>query len=523
MKGKRLPKTPRHNDTEKKEASKQLYTADSYARVGLPSIAIVGRPNVGKSSLFNAILGRRHSIVHFDSGVTRDRVAASGVWSGKHFNLIDTGGLGMYSAEKRGLDSWDLLIEEQVNAAIEESSVILFVVDVQGGISPLDRGISDRLRSSGKKIILVANKADNPSDVLLADEFHELGFKSIIPVSCLHRQGISDLMQTTLENIPEEECSLNEHPVRIAVLGRPNVGKSSLVNRMTGTNRVIVSDVAGTTRDSIDIEFTLKCEDENVNAVLIDTAGLRKRSKVDGAVEQYSMIRAAESLKTCDIVLFVIEASKGFATSQDKTIARQIEESGKGCIIVANKWDIRAGNVGKDALTKEIRATLPKMPYAPIVFLSALTGEKMDELSEAIAIVRTQLAVRITTSVLNRLIQDVVTKVLPPVVGLKPLKIYYGTMTESNPPKFILFVNKPEFCAESYKSYLANRFREAFNLTGVPIRIVLQERDRRDLSEVVRHVGSIHKQAANAKQYKEMKRRERTRRIAKKRAERNRD
>jgi len=528
MKGKRLFKTAhgqqiRDRIEAEQQAQQPVFTPpDSFARLNLPSIAIVGRPNVGKSSLFNAILGRRQSIVHFDSGVTRDRVSASGAWMGKHFNVIDTGGLGMYNSEVRGLDSWDLLISEQVDAAIEESSVILFVVDVQAGLNPLDRGISDRIRACGKKILLVANKADNGSDVLMADEFHALGFEKVYPISCLHRQGIADVMEAALADFPQEECDLNTVPLRIAVLGRPNVGKSSLVNRLIGQNRVIVSDVAGTTRDSIDIEFELKCNDEEIRSVLVDTAGLRKRSKVDGAVEQYSMMRAAESLKNCDIVLFVIEASKGFATSQDKTIARMIEESGKGCIIVANKWDIRAGNAGQAALLAEIRSTLPKMLYAPVVFVSALTGEKFDELPSLISMVRTQLANRISTAVLNRVIQTAVTRNLPPVVGLKPLKIYYGTMTESAPPRFILFVNKKEYCADSYKAYLSNCFRNAFNLVGVPIRIFLQERDRRDLSEVVNHAGSIHKKAANAKQYKEMKRRDRARRIARRREERER-
>ncbi len=510
MKGKRIPKSrprrqPRRDDAEPVSAS----FIDSCAHMELPSLAIVGRPNVGKSSLFNAILGRRQAIVHFDCGVTRDRVSASGVWQGRRFNLIDTGGLGMFENETNSVGKWDKLIAEQVAAAIEDAAAILFVVDVQAGLLPLDHGIADRLRACGKPVYLIANKADNREDALLADDFHTLGFEHIHPVSCLHKRGIEDVLEDALSGIEPSDAELAAHVLKIAVLGRPNVGKSSLVNRLIGKDRVIVSDVAGTTRDSIDVEFELKCSDsETVRAVLVDTAGLRKKSKVDGAVEQYSMMRAQHSLDTCDIVLFVVEADKGEATSQDKTIARMIEESGKGCILVVNKWDIRPEKMPREELIREFRASLPKMSYAPLVFVSALTGENLGTLFDLIAQVRAQLSARISTAMLNRVIQDATTRTAPPVVGLKPLKIYYGTMTETAPPHFILFINKRDYCADSYKAYLSNYFRNAFNLVGVPIRIVLQERDRRDLSEVVNHAGSssnAKKKFANAKQAKTAK------------------
>ena len=510
MKGKRIPKSrprrqPRRDDAEPVSAS----FIDSCAHMELPSLAIVGRPNVGKSSLFNAILGRRQAIVHFDCGVTRDRVSASGVWHGRRFNLIDTGGLGMFENETNSVGKWDKLIAEQVAAAIEDAAAILFVVDVQAGLLPLDHGIADRLRACGKPVYLIANKADNHSDVLLADDFHTLGFEHIHPVSCLHKRGIEDVLEDALSSIdPSDSDAYAAHALKIAVLGRPNVGKSSLVNRLIGKERVIVSDVAGTTRDSIDVEFELKCSDsETIRAVLVDTAGLRKKSKVDGAVEQYSMMRAQNSLDTCDIVLFVVEADKGAATSQDKTIARMIEESGKGCILVVNKWDIRPEKTSREELIREFRDSLPKMAYAPLVFVSALTGENLNVLYDLIAQVRAQLSARISTAMLNRVIQDAVTRTAPPVVGLKPLKIYYGTMTETAPPRFILFINKTDYCADSYKAYLSNYFRAAFNLVGVPIRIILQERDRRDLSEVVNHAGSTGKKKkfANAKQAKTAK------------------
>lgn len=486
-------------------------TADDDAltdvRTALPAIAIVGRPNVGKSSLFNAILKRRQAIVHFDSGVTRDRVSASGVFDNCRFTLFDTGGLGMYQGEKRGVGFWDRMIEEQVDAAIASADTILFVVDAQTGLSPLDKGIAAKIRACGKKVLLVANKADNAGYDLHADEFHELGFDKIYTVSCLHRRGIDDMMSDAVADLPRiREGRKIKRRLRIAVLGRPNVGKSSIVNRMLGEERVIVSDVPGTTRDTIDTEFMLPCRDEIVPAQIVDTAGLRKRSKVDDAVEQYSNMRAAEALESCDIVLFVIESSVGCATAQDKSIARMIEESGKGCIIVANKWDIRADGEKAQTLLTEIYASLPKMRYAPVVFTSAKSGYNFDALYEAIAQLRGQMSLKISTSLLNQVIQDAVARSLPPVVGTKPLKIYYGTMTCSTPPKAVLFVNKVSYCADSYKTYLINYFRKAFGFVGFPVFLRLQERERRDLSEVVNHQGSTGKKhVANARQYKEKK------------------
>lgn len=457
----------------------------------LPSIAIVGRPNVGKSSLFNAVLRRRHAIVHFESGVTRDRVSASGVFDGCRFNLIDTGGLGMYTGEKKGVGFWDQMIESQVDAAVKSADSIIFVVDALAGMSPLDASISSKLRACGKRIILVANKTDSSEEKLLADEFHELGFEKIYPVSCLHRLGIGAVMEAATRDFPKNASEIHlSRRLRIAVLGRPNVGKSSIVNRILGEDRVIVSDVAGTTRDSIDVDFTLECRDELVPATLVDTAGLRRKSKIDSAVEVFSMMRAEEALKSCDIVLFVIEASKGAATAQDKTIARMIEESGKGCVIVANKWDLRADGVKAREMLEEIYYTLPQMKYAPVVFTAAINGHNFDSLYEAVAQVKASLGVKVTTSVLNKVVQDAIAKNLPPVVGTKPLKIYYGTMVGQNPPRFVLFVNKVGYCADSYKSYLVNYFRKSFDFVGFPIVIKLEARERRDLSEVVKHEGS---------------------------------
>lgn len=476
----------------------------------LPSIAIVGRPNVGKSSLFNAILKRRHAIVHFDSGVTRDRVSAVAAHDDHRFHLLDTGGLGLYQGEKKSAGFWDEAIEKQADAAINSADVILFVVDALHGIHPLDMEIAARLRASGKKILLAANKSDNPEIELTSAEFHKLGFNTLFPVSSLHRRGISALLDAAVTAFPapgkESHREPAEKPLRIAVLGRPNVGKSSIVNRLLGEERVIVSDIPGTTRDSVDACFMLRCDGKDVPALIVDTAGLRKRSKVEEAVERYSMMRAAETLETCDIVLFVIESGAGEATSQDKTIASMIEKSGRACIIVANKWDIRDGLEKEQPLLENIRASLPKMAYAPIVFISAKTGYHFFELAHTIGLLRNGMGVKISTAALNRVIQDTVTRNPPPAAGKKPLKIYYGTLTGTTPPEITLFVNQASLCPETYKTYLTNTFRRAFPFTGFPLVLRFRARERRDLSDMVHHSGTLAKKhVANARQYKQKK------------------
>lgn len=476
----------------------------------LPGIAIVGRPNVGKSSLFNAILKRRHAIVHFDSGVTRDRVSAVAGHNGRLFHLLDTGGLGLFQGGKKSAGLWDEAIEKQADAAIASADVILFVVDSLHGLHTLDWEIAVRLRSSGKKILLAANKADNPEIELAAAEFHQLGFDSLFPVSSLHRRGIAALLDAAVKALPhsDQEPAENptEKPLRIAVLGRPNVGKSSLVNRLLGEERVIVSDIPGTTRDAVDARFMLRCDGKDVPALIVDTAGLRKRSKVEEAVERYSMMRAAEALESCDIALFVIESGAGEATSQDKTIAAMIEKSGRGCIIAANKWDIRNTLEKEKTLLDSIRSSLPKMSYAPVVFTSAKTGYHLNELVHIIGLLRNGKDLKISTAALNRAIQDAVTRNSPPAAGKKTLKIYYGTLTGTTPPEITLFVNQTSLCTESYKTYLVNTLRRAFPFSGFPLLLRLRARERRDLSDMVRHAGTLAKKhVANARQYKQKK------------------
>lgn len=443
------------------------------------TVAIIGRPNVGKSSLFNAILKKRLAIVHHESGVTRDRIIAPVHWYGRNVQLIDTGGLGTFSAQKKNLSIWDHGIREQVDAAIEGADILLFVTDVQDGIAPLDHEIAGELRNSGKHALLVINKVDNAKLENEAMEFSCLGFPEMYPVSSLHRKGIEELLETALKDVPdcspEKEC---EQPFRIAVIGRPNVGKSSFINKMLGEKRVLVSDVAGTTRDSIDIEFELDLGDEKLPAVLIDTAGLRKKSKVRNAIEKFSIIRAREAVKRAQLVIFIIEASPQGATAQDRKIAQMIHDEGKASIIAANKWDLCEGQK-KKKIEEELRYSLPFLSYVPIIFTCALSGYNFERVLQGITDVRDQLSLKLTTSMVNQIFVDAVNRNSPPVVGRKPLKIYYATMKRNDPPTFILFVNDPEFCSRSYLNYLSNYIRKVFSFSGLPIRIQLRKRPRR--------------------------------------------
>ena len=448
----------------------------------MPVVAIVGRPNVGKSSLFNAIVGRRVSIVHEQPGVTRDRVVAPASWHGKHFQLIDTGGLGNITGAKKMADIWDAGIREQVEAAIEGADVLIFVCNVQDGIVSLDREVTDRLRGIGKKVLLAANKCDNPTLESESLIFSELGFDKIYPVSCLHRKGVDRLLDNALDDFESLEESAKPEPFRIAVVGRPNVGKSSLVNWMLGEERVMVSEIAGTTRDSIDIDFEIKYKGEMLPAALIDTAGLRKRSKIDNVVELFSMMRTEEALKRAQLVLFLVETSKDGVTSQDRKIAASIVESGKGCIIVSNKFDLckdEDEDVKQKQLIEEIRYTLPHLSYAPVVFTSVLRKYNMNALLDQIAEVMAQMEVKIPTSLVNKILLDAFARNSPPVVGVAPLKLYYCSMIGSEPPKFLLFVNQPVYCADNYLIFLKNCLRQAFDFTGLPIVVELRARPKK--------------------------------------------
>ncbi len=446
----------------------------------IPTVAIVGRPNVGKSSLFNAIIRKRVSIVHEMCGVTRDRVVAPASWNGKHFQLMDTGGLGTLTGKTRNLDHWDECISKQVEVAIEGADILILVCNVQEGVVALDEEVAERLRSCGSRVVLAANKSDNPKLSAEAAEFSKLGFAELIPVSSLHRINIGALLDQLVKDFDELAIPADERDVfRIAVVGRPNVGKSSLVNALLGDERVIVSEVAGTTRDSVDIDFELKYKDEKLPASLIDTAGFRKRAKVRNAVEMFSIMRAREAVERARLVLFLVEASPMGTTAQDRRIASMVEESGKGCVLVINKYDTQRKNYTKEDLLKEVRYSTPGMRYAPAVFISAKEKYNLNGLLDQAAQVMEQMELRISTSMVNRILYDAFERVSPPVTGTSPLRFYYAAMIANEPPRFLMFVNNPEYCAANYLAYLKNALRTAFDFTGLPIVITLRARPKK--------------------------------------------
>ena len=478
----------------------------------LQTIAIIGRPNVGKSSLFNQILGRRKSIVHEQSGVTRDRIAAPCAWRGKHFLLMDTGGLAMMDGQKKSVDMWDEGIRKQVDAAIEGADILIFVTNVMDGVVTLDEEVAKKLRGCDQKVYLVANKCDTLVIEEKKSVFDSLGYETVYPVSCAHKLGIDDLLDDVLVDIDLmfDGNLKDEEPFKIAIIGRPNVGKSTLINAVLGEERCLVSDIAGTTRDSIDVEFKMEYQGEEQPVTLVDTAGLRKRSKVDDLIEVFSVMRVEATLKRCDLVIFACEADVDGFTAQDRRIARMITESGKACVITATKWDACEGAKQKDVL-EEIRYTLPRMPYAPIVFTSSHRNYNFGTLFDAIAEVRSQLDVRIPTSMLNQVVQDAFTKNTPPVIN-HPFKIYYGTQVDFNPPTFKLFVNSKAQCAAHYLGYLNNYMRNAFDLTGLPIIIDLIDRPKTIESFTKRSSGNIvgRGSALKRRKDKELLRRDRT-------------
>lgn len=450
---------------------------------GLPSVAIVGRPNVGKSALFNALLDRRVSIVHEECGVTRDRVVAVGRWRGRSFQLVDTGGLVAAAAtEQERSGPFGGSIHKQAVAALESAAVVLFVVDVMAGVTTLDEEVARLLRKAAKRVILVVNKSDNEQLADGASEFRKLGFDEFFKVSAVHRFGVEKLLSHALRLLPKGEGvdGVEGTRVRLAVVGRPNVGKSSLVNGLFGAERMIVSDVSGTTRDAVDIDCELRIGDRTVPATLIDTAGLRRRGRADSAVEIFSIMRAHEAIRRCDIALLVIEAGGDGATTQDARIARLIDECDKGCVIVANKSDLCFGQgIGAKEIEDETRRTLPFLSHAPLMLTSAAKGYGLDEVAASAIEVAEQLKVRIPTAMLNEAIGEALARRSPPAVRSSFFKVFYSTMTSSAPPTFVLFVNNPELCPKPYQNYLTNSLRRAFGLSGLPVRLHLRRRARR--------------------------------------------
>lgn len=447
----------------------------------LPVIAIVGRPNVGKSALFNAILRRRVSIVHEQSGVTRDCVAAPAEFRRRHFLLVDTGGLGTLNGEKR-VDLFDGMIRDQVTEVIKDAAALIWVVNCQDGITPQDEEVGAFLRKSGKPLFLCANKADNRELADLAEaQFIKLGVKQICPTSCTHTYGVEALLVKVLADIPQETEleTEQEKPLRIAVVGRPNVGKSSLVNRLIGEDRMMVSDIAGTTRDAVDLPLTIKQDGEELPIVLVDTAGLRRKGQISTVVEFFSANRTEQAIRKSDLVLFILD-SLDVCTTQERRIGRLIADARRPCIMLANKWDLitQAGHDRIDLFTDHVRQCMPFMDHAPILQISAANGYNFKRIFELIRLVKAQTRVMVPTGVFNQFLQDTLQRNPPTSVENKRFKIFYGTMTHNPPPKFVLFVNDPKLCPQNYRSYLENQIREAFfPEAGLPIFLELRKRE----------------------------------------------
>ena len=432
-----------------------------------PIIAIVGRPNVGKSMLFNKIIGRRLSIVEDTPGVTRDRIYGESDWRGRKFTLIDTGGI-----EPRTDNQILAFMREQAQIAIDNATVIVFLCDVKTGMTASDQEVASMLRRCGKPVVLAVNKVDQGQSPDIY-EFYNLGLGDPIAVSAVHGHGTGDLLDACVEYFPpEEEVEEDDDAIKVAVIGKPNAGKSSLVNKILGEERVIVSNVAGTTRDAIDSRFT----NEKGSFVFIDTAGMRKRSKVDEDIEKYSILRATMAIDRADVCLILIDATEG-VTEQDTKVAGMAHEAGKASIIVVNKWDL----VEKDdktmaRMTEDIRRDLAYMTYAPILFISAKTGQRVEKLFDLIDYVANQSAFRVTTGMLNTVLADAQTRVQPPTDKGRRLKIYYMTQVGVKPPHFVVFCNDRRLFHFSYQRYLENCIRSTFGLEGTPIILSIREK-----------------------------------------------
>ncbi len=473
-------------------------------------IAIVGRPNVGKSALFNRVAGRRIAIVHDMPGVTRDRISAEVEWQGRPFSLIDTGGIGLLRGEK----SEDVIMTaavDQVQVAMESADVIIFVVDVREGVVPLDQEVAARLRDCGRPVLIAANKTDNQQQEEGVAEFAALGFDDVFPVSAIQARGVDDLMDKAVQFLPEVEETPKETEdgsslatIKLAVVGRPNVGKSSLINALTQSERVIVSDIPGTTRDSVDVPFEVEADGVRHSYLLIDTAGMRKARRVNDSVEFFSVNRAERSIERSDITIFVLDADKGIV-EQDKKIADKITEANRACIVVINKWDLMTEDVLEarekeierrqskrkaDRNREEVMTTLSDfgqwvqeklffLHYAPVVFTSATSGFHLDRLLETIRYVADQLRQQVPTAILNRTLRDAVERRQPVSATGVHLKFFYATQVRRSPPTFLLFLNRKEVFNEAYGKYIKKELRKAFGYEGCPIVLVPRARPKK--------------------------------------------
>ena len=434
-----------------------------------PVVAIVGRPNVGKSTLFNKLVGRRMSIVDDTPGVTRDRIYGDCEWLGHTFLLVDTGGI-----EPNTTDTILAQMRTQAEVAIDTADAIIFVTDLKSGVVATDHEVASMLQKSGKPVVLCVNKCDSIGEPDPAFyEFYNLGLGDPFPVSAAHGHGTGDLLDEVLKYLPESSQEEEEDDaIRVAVIGKPNAGKSSLINRICGQERVIVSDIAGTTRDSIDTEV----ENEDGRFVFIDTAGIRRRSRVSDSIEKYSIIRAKMAVERATVCVIMIDATEGF-TEQDSKVAGIACENGKACIIAVNKWDaVEKDGKTMDTFRRELMQDFSFMSYAPIIFISAKTGQRIDRLMKLIKFVDDQNSIRISTGNLNTILAHATARVQPPTDKGRRLKIYYMTQASTRPPTFVCFVNNAELFHFSYQRYLENQIREVFGLEGTPVKFVIRER-----------------------------------------------
>ena len=438
-------------------------------------VAIVGRPNVGKSALFNRLAGRNIAIVHDQPGITRDRLAAPSTRGKRPFLIWDTGGIGGAGENELGAE-----VRMAADAAMRESEVILFVVDAQHGLVPIDEELARMLRKSQRPVVLVVNKIDDPKHEALEADFARLGFDMVVPISAAHGRGITPLLETIDGLLPEQtsnvesQTSKGEQPVALAIIGRPNAGKSSLINAVLNDQRTIVSNMPGTTRDAVDIEY----EREGEKFLLIDTAGMRSRSKHSSSVEVFSVMRAERTIRRADLCVLVIDATGG-VSAQDKKIAGLIQEARKPSLIVLNKWDLvkpaRGGKAAIEALVTQTRERLFFLDYAPVLVASAATGENVNRLFKFISNIRRAAGVRIGTGVLNRMLRAALAETLPPTIGNKRLKLFYATQSAGNPeraidpPEFILFVNQPKLLSDTYARFLERRIRHQEPYSGLPV------------------------------------------------------
>lgn len=441
--------------------------------MSLPIVAVVGRPNVGKSTLFNKLVGKRLSIVEDTPGVTRDRIYSKCEWRNREFMIVDTGGI-----EPASDDVILAQMRRQAQVAIEKADVIVFLTDMRCGVTADDYEVASMLQKSGKPVILAVNKCDGigepPPEFY---EFYNLGMGDPFPVSALHGHGSGDLLDEIFKYFPKEDTpEYDEEYIKVAVIGKPNVGKSSLINRIAGEERAIVSDIAGTTRDATDTII----ENEDGKYVFIDTAGIRRKSKITEKIEHYSVLRAYMAVDRADVCVIVIDALVGF-TDQDSKVAGYAHEQGKACIVAVNKWDaVDKSTVTMEEYTNDLKEKFSFMSYVPFIFISAKTGQRVDKLFELINSVNSQNCMRITTGMLNDVLSYATTRVQPPSDKGRRLKIYYMTQASVRPPTFVVFVNRADLFHFSYQRYIENQIRQTFGLTGTPVRFVIRERDNQD-------------------------------------------